>query len=624
MSERLDMILGRLNRYFLAAICAASILLVLPTINDNIDDPNRIVYSSGDEGYQMDIVWHYYSGQKRASYQMSLDYGLEMVYLADMARLIFSKFINFTPGMFVLILRWIHLLAWVGALIALWHLVGYHFGRGWQQGAVVILLWSRPAFDYFVHGLKPDPVALFFVIIGLNYALKIVEKPSMRYLLISTGCAAMATVIKFAGVFLLPAIVVALYFGHKIKLPSDKHPEIYIRFKYPWLFPALVSIPLIAAPLLTMFFYVRKATGLTYYQEFGFWESLLKYKIVFLFWFAAVFLILISFLLFFLSNSKNYIVRRIMEKVSMFNSLSIFVAGLFLCFMILFGFRWLTMPAHFLETYAINVLDFSGGEVMRSIHSISDFFNLFLITIIGKLFSFDIFILLSFVLYLFTEIYYYAHNLKFDRLRFYKRMTLAIFFAPFFLSLFIIGRLVQLHMLPFFIAASILVIQGISMFQKEFKKSFLKFIVTILIGFILTVDTLVNGAQMVKGRLYAARKHENIIFEIEKWLKNNVPFDTRIVADHYNTVYIPLGYENVKTLSWNERDRPLGLRQLVDMHHPELIYYNTGPGESDENPMPPIEEVLPDKKLRLVKSFEAKGGRHHKAPIRYLIYEVEY
>ncbi|KPK42832.1 MAG: hypothetical protein AMJ78_01170, partial [Omnitrophica WOR_2 bacterium SM23_29] len=138
-----------------AAVCIATVLLSLPTIDNNINDPNMIVYFNTDEGGRMDTAWYYYRGEKRDSFQWDYDYGLEMLYVADFARIILDRFIEFTPGTFVLIFRWLHLIAWVCALIAMWYFVGYHFGNGWQRNLAVFLLGVRPAFSNFSNTLKP-------------------------------------------------------------------------------------------------------------------------------------------------------------------------------------------------------------------------------------------------------------------------------------------------------------------------------------------------------------------------------------------------------------------------------------------------------------------------------------
>ncbi len=129
----------------LAVACAFALILAVPTIANNTGDPNMITYFNADEGGLMDKIWYYYSGKYSDSYQWDFDYGLEMVYLADLARFGFSRFMEFTRGTFVLILRWLHLMAWICALIALWRLVSRHFGRGWRPAlAVFCLFFSEP------------------------------------------------------------------------------------------------------------------------------------------------------------------------------------------------------------------------------------------------------------------------------------------------------------------------------------------------------------------------------------------------------------------------------------------------------------------------------------------------
>ena len=158
----------------LIIICASVVAITVPAIGNNIDNPNLIVYFNADEGYLMDLIWSYYSGEIRDSFQLGLDYGLGMIYLSDLSRMVLSKFIEFTPGTFVSILRWIYMLSWIGSLIALWHLVGNHFGKGWMQICAVFLLAVRPAYDYVTNSLKPEPLVLLFMIVGLNYTLKII------------------------------------------------------------------------------------------------------------------------------------------------------------------------------------------------------------------------------------------------------------------------------------------------------------------------------------------------------------------------------------------------------------------------------------------------------------------
>ena len=99
----------------LLLVWAAAMLLVMPTINRHVDDPNMIVYVNNDEGGLMDLIWWYYSGEQRASMYYDFDYGLEMVYLAGLARLVPPQVVEFTPGRLALIFRWLHFASWLGA-----------------------------------------------------------------------------------------------------------------------------------------------------------------------------------------------------------------------------------------------------------------------------------------------------------------------------------------------------------------------------------------------------------------------------------------------------------------------------------------------------------------------------
>lgn len=614
----------RLSVLFLFVICIASASLVLPTINNNIDNPNLIVYFNADEGHAMDLIWYYYSGEKRdSSYQMSLDYGLEQIYLSDLSRIIFSKFIDFKPGTFVLILRWLRLIFWIGALTALWYLIGYHFRKGWPQVLTVLLLAVRPAFDHFSNTSKPDPVVLFFIIIGLNYVLRILEKPCMKYLLISTACASIAFIVKFAGIFLLPVVVVALYLGRRYQAVFNKSCAVaYFKIKNSLIFSLLIAAGLIAAPLLAIFFYVRKTTGLTYYEEFGFLESLLMHKIIFFFWSVGAIFMLISFIIFILNKSKNYFLMKFVAKINEVNSYAIIVLSLFVGFIFLFGFRWLIIPRHFLDIYVYHVREFSGGDMLGSIHTPIAFLKTFFESLVYKLMSFDILILLFFGMYLIMESRLYKQNSRINKLRFYKRLTLLVFLMPFFLSMLSIGRFEHYHMLPFFIAVLVLVVEGINMFvdlfndRKWFKNGAIAFI-----SILLLIDVGFSGIGLIKLRIRQFKQREDIAFVVAKWFKENVPANTVIVADHYTDVYIPTEYKNIKIAKGDQKERVEQLRYFVDFYHPQLIYYNAGP--CGHVAMPPIEKMLPGKKVKLIQSFDSATRQYQrKKGDKFVIYMV--
>lgn len=611
--------------YFLVLLvaCAGSILLGVPTICNNIYDPNMIVYFNSDEGGQMDLAWFYYSGHKRDSFQWDFDYGLEMIYLSDVARFILSKFINLTPGTFVLILRWIHLTAWILSFLALWRLISYHFARGWQPALAVTLLATRPAFAYFSNNLKPEPLVLFFIIIGLDYALRIIERPSQRNLFIAVASAAFAVIIKFAGLFLLPAIVASMYFGEWYQRNMGNKKAFFPRMRLSFILPALCGVAMVALPLAIVLFYIRKSTGTTWYEECGIWTSLLQNKLGLYSLLAGIFFIFLSVIIWILNKNNNSFIKRIMEQINTINSYSLIVFVIFTSFIILVGFRWIFIPKNFILTCAF--LGAFGPDInLISMIAGKGFLYFFLQNLIEKIVGLDPVIFLLFLFYLSVEIYFWHNNFKGRSLQLFKRLVLLIFLLPLLILICTTLRVEQHHMLPFFVAMSILAIQGVDMFRMIFNgKKLLKNCILSLISMLFLIDILVNGSIVIKARLYQFYQHEDVAFDIAKWWRENIPVDARIAAEHYNSVYIPVGYKNIKTINWSHTKRTEQLRQLVENYKPQFIYYNENP--YDEISLQSIEEILPGKKAKLIKSFDSASRRYQRKPgDKFVIYEILY
>lgn len=152
--------LRKVRGLVLIGVCLFSLLLALPTIANNINDPNMILYFNADEGGFMNLLWMNYSG-KGMEDLLYVDYGLETLYIADFVRVFVSPFTEVTHGILILVFRCIHLLAWIGTIIAIWRLVGRHFGKGWQPILAVSLLVVRPAFPYLLNNSNSDIPVLF-------------------------------------------------------------------------------------------------------------------------------------------------------------------------------------------------------------------------------------------------------------------------------------------------------------------------------------------------------------------------------------------------------------------------------------------------------------------------------
>lgn len=613
------------NWLVLIFACIFTLSLALPTIANNVDDPNMIVYFNNDEGGQMDIIWLYYSGEKRPSFQWDFDYGLLMLYLADFSRLFLSYFVHLTPGMFVLILRWIYLLAWIASFFALWRFVGYHFGNSWQAVLAVILLLVRPAFAYFSNNLKPEPLVVLIMIVGLDYTLRIIDNPFKRAnLLIAIFCAAAAFLVKYAGGFLLIAIIAAMYFA-KYFQKRNYNRIIFSELRISWIFPSLIGLALIALPLIFIFFYVRKSTGFTWYYQYGFWGSLEQNRLMLYICVSGIFLILLSAIILLLSKTRKAPLRNIISCINELNSLFIIVFSIFGIYILLLGFRWIINPMHFINIYApFGPVILNSG--ISSVIADKGLAVSLLQNLIVRIIAFDPLILFLFVFYLAVEIHQRYKNFRHNPLQLHKRFALLIFIIFGFLVIFSPLRMAQHHMLPFFIAISILILQGFSMFNKNYNgdRAF-KVIVNIFLALLLIIDLTVNAFKTIKSRRYQFRQREDVAYEIADWWSKNIPADTRVLSDHYTRVYIPASHKEIKTLDWNEESRSLRLRQYIEEYRPKLVYYNIGKNSSDEESLLPIEQIIPDKKTKLVKSFESSSGYYQcKRGAKFVIYGIDY
>ena len=601
----------------LIAVSLFSLSLALPTINSNIDDPNMIVYLNADEGSLMDIIWRYYSGEKRKSFLIDFDYGLEMFYLAKFARFVPPDLFLFSPGSFVLILRWLHLLAWILSFFALWRLVKRHFGDTWQAQIAVILLAIRPAFAYFSGNLKPEPLVLLIMLFGLDYTLRIIDEPLKKgALVMAAACASAAFLVKYAGLFLLPAIIASMFFANRYHSNGHSKQNIFKQIKISWIFPSIIGLVIMLLPLLTMFLYVRKSTGATWYGQYGFWGSLKQNKTILCFGIIGFVSILLSFLALLVNKIRRSFLKKITNLINELNSYALVALGIFLGFTLLIGFGWIINPMHFITIYAQMWSNASATLVASATRSFAD-----------RIQTLDPIVMFLFMCYIVVEIGKRRQNFKDNLPQFYKRLTLLCFLFIPFLAMFSKIRMAQHHVLPFFAVISILGVQGLHMARHSLSnKKTLRSVATAFVAILLLYDVSANGIDTVKARTFQFHQQENIAYAIKKWWHKNIPANTKIAADHYVHAYIPSGYRNVKTLNWNEADRASGLRRLIDEHHPELVYYNEKPNREEKSPMPPIKELLSDKKeAKLVKFFENSPNPYQtNRNLRFVFYKISY
>ncbi|MFA5164075.1 MAG: hypothetical protein WC481_00720 [Candidatus Omnitrophota bacterium] len=587
---------------FLGLVCAFSLILVLPSIGNNIGDPNRIVYFNADEGGLMDEIWSYYSGQRRPSFQWDEDYGLEMLYIADAARIISPPPDGFTPGAFVLLIRWLHLAAWLSALAYLWYFTGRHFGRGWWQYAVVVLLAVRPAFAYFTGNLKPEPLVLLLMIGGLDFTLRILDNPSRKYVLTAIALGSIAFIVKFSGLFLIPVITWVLYICRKEK-------AIFTRFKYAWIYPSVVGAAAVLFAVILLCGYVRKSTGMTWCDEYGLWGGIVQSRI-------GIIAVLIGALSLFLSA-----VFKVMKIGDDINSSAMIVTAYFVLFVMVFGFRWLVDPSHLILSYAPLGAVSTGSPFAAAIAQkglIAALFDNFAY----KVRILDPIIFWLFVMYMVLELISLRNGGWYTDKQSKKRIALLVFCLPALLLMVSMLKFEKHHMVPFFVVMSILSMKGISMaWSYAVKAKWLKPALAAVFTILLAYDVYGNAEVTVRDCLVRSKQQYDVSYEVDKWLEENIDEDAVIAAGHYIHVYIPPRYKNVKVFEGYGKDSVKELRNIVKVYKPSAIYYNAGP--SGAEPLPSVGEMLPEVKVRLLKEFDGSGRMYQrKQGDRFLIYEI--
>lgn len=621
-----------LNLLSLFIICMISFLLIFPTIDNNIHDQNMILYFNADEGGIMDLIWSNFSGQKVERLQFDADYGLELVYLSDFIRAIISPFVEITPDILLFIIRCIHSFAWVGAIIALWMLVGNHFGKGWQQILAVSLLAVRPALPYVLNSSKPELLVLFLMIIGLDCALRILDRPENKYLIIALCCSSLAFVIKYSGLFLMPAIIAVVFFSKIYQNSKNNFGKRFFAFfaiTRAYMLPSLIGIIIIILPLAAIFSYVRKSTGITFYEEFGILGTIMQKKLILVIWLFGILCIFLSLSVWVLNKRNNSCIKKNIKIFNDINSCAIICCSIFFFVTLLFSIRWLIDPKNFILVYTqLGTSSVSSVSTVKAEGLLYSFFQ----NIVEKICALDVIIFFLFIFYICLEVYNIRQDLKNDLKRpfIYKRMVLLVFLIVPFIYMITMLRMAQHHMLPFFVAMTILAIQGLSMFISEYDAKRYKNAIVFLVCIVFSADLVLNGTTVLKERIRSYNQSKDVAFELAQWWRQNIPEKAIIVADHPTRVYIPPEYKYVKILrSYRsvamKKDVVEELQQLVNEYHPQYIYYNLGRQgmPKEDKPWPSINEMLPDKKVRLVKTFESAGRSYKRySDDKFVIYEI--
>ena len=581
-----------LRRWPLWLACLTSLTLALPMMTPRIADPNLIVYQNTDEGGMMDLMWSYYSGERRDSFQWDVDYGLEMVWLAGLARVVLSPRMTVTPVTLVVILRWLHLAAWLGALGALWRLVGRHVVRGWPQGIAVALLAVRPAFVHLTTRWQPEPVVLLLLLLGLDAALRHVEQPAWRHIVVAVACASLAFLVKYAGLFLLPAVVASMVLAAR-RTPDG--PGSVPRVRGAWLVYALVGAVLVGFTLTALMHYVRHATGRTWVQEYGLSGSLVMNRAAMAVCAAGAGLVSLALLGWLLNRVREL---RLWHTV---NSALMVTAVLFAGSTLLFGSWWLIHPQRLLSVYSqMAPAALSGREALVA-------------RLVGRAQAFDPLILLLAAVLAVFAMTQRRGSVTAETIVRDKRIVLLWFVVPFLAVMVSPIRIERHHMLPFVVAAVVWILSHVRSLRS----------VRLLAAAVLLLDVSLNAAIVVKERRYQARQGDDIAFALAGWWEEHIPRNATVVADHYRRVYVPSDYPQVKVFrgyerleSWIEQ-----LRSTVRSYQPDYVYYNAAPVAGVS--VPPIEALLPGLRVERVQEFNSDGrGYQRMEGDRFLIYRI--
>ncbi len=587
-------------RLILCAALAFPALLSVPAITSHIDDPNAIVYFNNDEGYLMDLVWHYYSGEKRASYQADFDYGLQLLYLSDAAKLFLPAHIRLSPGSFVLFLRWLHLCAWIACIALLYRIMAKQFNSEAAAAAAAALLAVRPAFAYFSMNLKPEPLVLLFTLLGLFFCLRILHEKPLPNMLLSCAFASLAFLTKYAGALLLPAIVCALYLRQR----TDRSTP---RLRVSTLLPSLFGLALVGIILFLVTGYVRKSTGTTWAQEYGIGHCLFAERAFSLPFALAILLILVPLIAALLKRIRHPPIERLVKEGERLEAAALPVCAAFAAFSTIFGIRWLFNPRHFVTTYAFLGSSATSSRHLSALTGNASIAVEFLKNALEQIVALDPFLCLGLLAYAYAEYRTVCRlNAAADRFAAHQRLVLVVFLLPGLALAFSMLRMAQHHLLAYTAVMIVLTLQAIPLLAGFLRPPKLRTALAVLLCAGIILDLSINGSIVIaQRRRYLLQSHD-VAFRVKDWFLRTIPRNARIVADHPTRVYVPDGYTAIRHFIGYQDDRVEQLRSLVELVKPEFIYYNRGP--SGGEPIPALERILPEAPYRLIKLFKDDTG----------------
>ena len=617
--------LNQSNNFFLNYYTAPLLIgvgwflgLILPSLHQNLSDPNLINYFHFDEGYLMDLGWLMYSGEHRLSFHSDFPYGVLLLYCSAFCRYILSYFIEITPITFVLILRYLNLLAWLFIVVALWRFMHNHFRQWWKYLIILLFLASRPEINSLVATSKPDPIVLLVMLLGLNYTLKMIDQPSWLSFIFAVICASLGTLVKFGGIFLLPPILVSMYLADTKFHFYSKYLILQKIKKISWTWPFMGSFGAIVIFLYGIRTYVRFSTGRSFYEDYGYlgtFQHLLGLKLI---WVVGVLWILFVVIYYMFMNSKQF--RRI-------NFYIFIILGVFFLSTLLFGSVWFFRPEYFIKTYALFPLILMSTEGNHGAASFWEWGRMPL----EKSNQFNFFILILVVAYIFLEYYLWKLNIKTKENDFFKRIVLLIFLIPFFVLFCLPGQFRIHSMLPFILVSGILSIEGLGLFYEKIRiQKELKYFCLIFVLILFNVALYKNFSSLIQGSIKRFHRtlEEDAASDVRQWLVYNVDFNARILSDNFGCVYVPSDYLHVQTFNAMRKDS-LGIsnekiNHIIKTFHPGYLYVNHA-CELGILSVFSKEKLTSAKNIELLASFDGKNKVYKRYPNgKFSIYKFHY
>lgn len=626
----INTILKFISRPYLVILgIIAIVVLVAPMLSFNINaDPRLINYFDGDEGYIRDLAWYYYSGDKLESFDYTLDYGVELHLIIDFIVRPLGLFIPIGPNTILFILRLFHFLCGIIAIFVLWKFTKRHFTSRLIPTFICLSLIVSPQYVWWLDNIKPEPILIILILASLDYTLRILKEHSWRNVLLAVFFATAAFAIKLLGIFLLPGVLLALYFSDLKGRAIDKKSVFKILKQIGVMFISfLTSLSMILAIVIPIGsrLYLKMRTDNFDLEQFA--ENFTPPPALLISVYLAMFLLItgsISLVIYLYRKNKNSNAYKIISVMPLF--IISFAVISYRWTFDLFGFginycRWLqqqqSAPLNFF--HKTNVVQF----VISIINNTKSW-----IMVLAQNDAAGVIGIALLMMYFIVEFVFKAWRVDKEKTRFLKRVILLIYCASFLIFLFLFqSHYTAQHLITINIIFLLLSFEGMRLIVINLKN---KKIARVLVALLITAVLLSFFQQersTLELRLRKFGQKDDIIYEIGQWWKKSgYSYDTKIVADSPRYIYVPSEFQNVifvkpgffLDISFKINfDR---IEEIIKREKPRLIFYNKTKYEEDAIK---IDQFLEKFRIRKVKEFiQVPSESFRLKEDRFVIYEI--